>query len=187
MGGNAMTQDVHQKVKTSHLKRNAYLYVRQSTLRQVFENTESTQRQYALRQHAAALGWPLDRIIVIDTDLGQSGASAADREGFQPLVTEVGLGMHSRSVFGSAELKIELNPRGHRQLPLVEVVPSVKLIFSANPPPPSDDPTHGIFRRWIVAPFSRTFDEASKKHCCVLIFLRRVSRRTRVTFRARLR
>jgi DNA invertase Pin-like site-specific DNA recombinase len=92
MGGNAMTQDAHQKVKAGHLKRNAYLYVRQSTLRQVFENTESTQRQYALRQHAAALGWPLDRIIVIDTDLGQSGASAADREGFQRLVTEVSLG-----------------------------------------------------------------------------------------------
>src|SRR5437762_11544595 len=52
MGGNAMTHDAHQKVKASHLKRNAYLYVRQSTLRQVFENTESTQRQYALR-HAA--------------------------------------------------------------------------------------------------------------------------------------
>ncbi len=87
-----MTHDAHQKVKASHLKRNAYLYVRQSTLRQVFENTESTQRQYALRQNAAALGWPLDRIIVIDTDLGQSGASAADREGFQRLVSEVSLG-----------------------------------------------------------------------------------------------
>lgn len=87
-----MTHDAHQKVKASHLRRDAYLYVRQSTLRQVFENTESTQRQYALRQHAVALGWPLDRIIVIDTDLGQSGASAADREGFQRLVTEVSLG-----------------------------------------------------------------------------------------------
>jgi DNA invertase Pin-like site-specific DNA recombinase len=92
MGGNSMTQDAHQKVKASHLKRNAYLYIRQSTLRQVLENTESTQRQYALRQNAAALGWPLERIIVIDTDLGQSGASAADREGFQRLVTEVSLG-----------------------------------------------------------------------------------------------
>ena len=87
-----MTHDAHQKVKASHLKRNAYLYVRQSTLRQVLENTESTQRQYALRQHAAALGWPLERIFVIDRDLGQSGASAADREGFQRLVTEVSLG-----------------------------------------------------------------------------------------------
>src|SRR5215470_9504149 len=92
MGGNAMTQEALQKVKASHLKRNAYLYVRQSTLRQVFENTESTQRQYALRQRAVALGWPLDRVVIIDTDLGQSGASAADREGFQRLVTEVSLG-----------------------------------------------------------------------------------------------
>lgn len=87
-----MTGDAHQKVNAGHLKRNAYLYVRQSTLRQVFENTESTKRQYGLRQHAVALGWPVERIIVIDNDLGQSGASAVDREGFQKLVTEVGLG-----------------------------------------------------------------------------------------------
>lgn len=87
-----MTHDAHQKVKASHLKRSAYLYVRQSTLRQVLENTESTQRQYALRERAVALGWALDQVIVIDTDLGQSGASAADREGFQRLVTEVSLG-----------------------------------------------------------------------------------------------
>src|SRR5437867_12728742 len=87
-----MNSEAHQKITTAHLSRLAYLYVRQSTLRQVLENTESTQRQYALRQNAAALGWPLDRIIVIDTDLGQSGASAADREGFQRLVTEVSLG-----------------------------------------------------------------------------------------------
>ena len=87
-----MTGVAHQKVNAGHLKRNAYLYVRQSTLRQVFENTESTKRQYGLRQHAVALGWPVERIIVIDSDLGQSGASAVDREGFQKLVTEVGLG-----------------------------------------------------------------------------------------------
>ena len=87
-----MTGDAHQKVNAGHLKRNAYLYVRQSTLRQVFENTESTKRQYGLRQYGAALGWPVERIVVIDSDLGQSGASAVDREGFQKLVTEVGLG-----------------------------------------------------------------------------------------------
>jgi DNA invertase Pin-like site-specific DNA recombinase len=86
-----MTPDTHQKVQATHLQRNAYLYVRQSTLRQVLENTESTQRQYALRQHAVALGWPLDRIIVIDTDLGQS-AAATDRAGFQQLATAVSLG-----------------------------------------------------------------------------------------------
>ncbi|MBV8843259.1 MAG: recombinase family protein [Bryobacterales bacterium] len=84
-----MTGAAHQKVNAGHLKRNAYLYVRQSTLRQVLENTESTKRQYGLRQHAVALGWPVERIIVIDSDLGQSGASAVDREGFQKLVTEV--------------------------------------------------------------------------------------------------
>lgn len=81
-----------QKVSATHLARKAYLYVRQSTLRQVLENRESTQRQYALRERALALGWPADQIVVVDCDLGQSGASAADREGFQRLVSEVGLG-----------------------------------------------------------------------------------------------
>jgi DNA invertase Pin-like site-specific DNA recombinase len=83
---------MNDRVTTSHLKRDAYLYVRQSTIRQVFENTESTRRQYALRQRAVSLGWPVERVTVIDSDLGQSGASAADREGFQRLVSEVGLG-----------------------------------------------------------------------------------------------
>lgn len=82
----------HTKVAAGHLRRDAYLYVRQSTLRQVVENAESTARQYALRQRAVALGWPPERVIVIDSDLGQSGASAADREGFQRLVAEVGMG-----------------------------------------------------------------------------------------------
>src|SRR5271156_5268742 len=87
-----MFTDLKQKVSASHLARSAYLYVRQSTLRQVFENTESTKRQYALKQRAVALGWPVERVIVIDSDLGQSGASAVDREGFQKLVAEVGMG-----------------------------------------------------------------------------------------------
>lgn len=87
-----LTADAHQKVTPAHLKRNAYLYVRQSTLRQVFENSESTKRQYALRERAVALGWRLDRVITIDGDLGQSGASAVDRDGFQRLVAEVGVG-----------------------------------------------------------------------------------------------
>lgn len=86
-----MNVEQHQKVTAGHLKRQAYLYVRQSTLRQVFENTESTRRQYALRERAVALGWPLDRIVVIDSDQGQSGASS-DREGFQKLVAAVGMG-----------------------------------------------------------------------------------------------
>jgi DNA invertase Pin-like site-specific DNA recombinase len=81
-----------QKVEASHLRRNAYLYVRQSTLRQVLENTESTKRQYALRQRAVALGWSSDQVIVIDCDQGHSGSQASDREGFQRLVAEVSMG-----------------------------------------------------------------------------------------------
>ncbi len=87
-----MSRETNSKIEARHLKGNAYLYVRQSTLRQVFENQESTKRQYALRQRAIALGWPIERIVVIDSDLGQSGASAIDREGFQRLVTEVSMG-----------------------------------------------------------------------------------------------
>jgi DNA invertase Pin-like site-specific DNA recombinase len=84
--------NAESKITAEHLQRCAYLYIRQSTLRQVLENTESTQRQYALRQRALALGWPPERIVVIDRDQAQSAATAADREGFQRLVTEVGLG-----------------------------------------------------------------------------------------------
>lgn len=84
-----MSMEVH-KIRPEHLRRDAYLYIRQSTLRQVIENTESTQRQYALRDRAVALGWPRERVIVIDADLGQSGADA-DREGFQRLVADVGM------------------------------------------------------------------------------------------------
>ncbi|MGF6425588.1 DNA invertase Pin-like site-specific DNA recombinase [Bradyrhizobium elkanii] len=80
------------KVTADHLKRDAYLYVRQSTLRQVAEHGESTQRQYALRQRAIAAGWPIERIHVIDRDLGKSGSSTTARDGFQQLVSEVALG-----------------------------------------------------------------------------------------------
>lgn len=80
------------KVTADHLRRDAYLYVRQSSLRQVAENVESTQRQYALRDRAMAAGWPAERIHTIDNDLGKSGATATARDGFQHLVSEVALG-----------------------------------------------------------------------------------------------
>ena len=80
------------KVQSHHLQRDAYLYIRQSSMRQVVENIESTKRQYALRARATALGWPDEQIIVIDCDQGESGASAAWREGFRRLVTDVGMG-----------------------------------------------------------------------------------------------
>lgn len=83
-----------QKVQSCHLTRTAYLYVRQATsssnpLLQE-SKTERIPSQYALKQRAVALGWPADQIAVIDSDLGQSGASS-DRKGFQKLVTEVSL------------------------------------------------------------------------------------------------
>jgi DNA invertase Pin-like site-specific DNA recombinase len=86
-------------VQPHHLERSAYLYIRQSSLRQVLENVESTKRQYALRSRAVALGWRDEQIIVIDNDQGESGASAAWRAGFQRLVTEVGMG-HAGIVMG---------------------------------------------------------------------------------------
>ena len=58
------------KVRPEHLKRDAYLYIRQSTIHQVFHNTESTKRQYDLRRRAIALGWTDDNVIVIDSDQG---------------------------------------------------------------------------------------------------------------------
>ncbi|MCP4900715.1 MAG: recombinase family protein [bacterium] len=93
-----MTPDLHHKVTVQHLKRSAYLYIRQSTLRQVTNNTESTRRQYDLRRRAVALGWGEEQIVVIDSDQGQSGSSA-DRIGFQKLVSEVGMG-HAGMVMG---------------------------------------------------------------------------------------
>jgi DNA invertase Pin-like site-specific DNA recombinase len=80
------------KVTAAHLSRTALLYVRQSSLKQVIHNTESAIRQYDLRGKAISLGWAADQITVIDIDQGHSGASAADREGFQHLVAEVSLG-----------------------------------------------------------------------------------------------
>jgi DNA invertase Pin-like site-specific DNA recombinase len=80
------------KVTSAHLEREAYLYIRQSTPRQVLENTESTQRQYALRERAVALGWATEHIHVIDCDLGKTASQAVGREGFQQLVSEVALG-----------------------------------------------------------------------------------------------
>ena len=80
------------KIGAVHLGRDAYVYVRQSTLTQVREHTESLVRQYELRERAVALGWDAHQVRVIDADLGRSGAEATAREGFKDLVADVGLG-----------------------------------------------------------------------------------------------
>jgi DNA invertase Pin-like site-specific DNA recombinase len=83
---------ISSKIKREHLIRKAFLYIRQSTLRQVQENAESTKRQYALKERLIDMGWDEGLVEVIDSDLGQSGARADGRHGFQYLVSEVSLG-----------------------------------------------------------------------------------------------
>lgn len=113
-----MSTDNAMKISADHLRRDAFLYVRQSSLRQVFENTESTKRQYALRDRAVALGWPIERVHVIDNDLGLSGAQSQDRDGFQRLVTEVAMG-HAGIVLGLEVSRLARNNADwHRLLEL---------------------------------------------------------------------
>ena len=79
------------KIKPWHLERWAVDYVRQSTLQQVNDHQESTARQYALADRAVELGWPRERVMVIDDDLGKSGQTVEGRPGFQRLLAEVAL------------------------------------------------------------------------------------------------
>ena len=80
------------KLRNEHVTRPALVYVRQSTLMQVRDNTASTTRQYQLAQRAQDLGWPEHLVVIIDQDQGRSGASSAGRDGFEYLIAEVGLG-----------------------------------------------------------------------------------------------
>jgi DNA invertase Pin-like site-specific DNA recombinase len=80
------------KIQPSHLARHAIVYLRQSDPRQVREHPESTARQYALERRAVELGWPAERVEIIDEDLGQSGASTERRHGFQRLAEDVARG-----------------------------------------------------------------------------------------------
>src|SRR5215213_7051130 len=103
------------KIRTRHRDRNAVVYVRQSTLRQIEHNRESTRLQYALADRARQLGWRPEQIVVIDDDLGRSAASALDRPGFQRLVAEVGLG-HVGLVLGIEVSRLARSCRDWHQL-----------------------------------------------------------------------
>jgi hypothetical protein len=81
------------KIATIHLSKNAIVYVRQSSARQVRENIESTQLQYALVERAKAYGWPDSQIVTIDDDLGVSGSGLEGRHGFQRMLAEIRLVM----------------------------------------------------------------------------------------------
>jgi len=80
------------KIKDSHLRRQAIVYIRQSTPQQVLHNRESTDLQYGLEQRATLLGWPSCQVEVVDEDLGRSGKSAEGRPGFQYLLAQIALG-----------------------------------------------------------------------------------------------
>jgi len=86
------TPSTDERVTTAHRAKLAYVYVRQSSPRQVRHHQESTALQYRLVDRAASFGWPRERVPVIYDDLGKSGASSRDRQGFQTLIAEVGLG-----------------------------------------------------------------------------------------------
>ena len=77
------------KIQPKHLEKKAYVYLRQSTMRQVMENTGSTERQYALKEKPKTCGWPEERIKILDTDLGLSGKGTSQREGFQTLLADL--------------------------------------------------------------------------------------------------
>jgi DNA invertase Pin-like site-specific DNA recombinase len=103
------------KVTTAHRQRLAIVYVRQSSKQQVLDHGESTRLQYALVDRAVALGWVASRVVVIDDDLGKSGASAVDRAGFQRLVTEITMG-HVGLVLGIEMSRLARSGRDWYQL-----------------------------------------------------------------------
>ncbi|MGH2909018.1 MAG: recombinase family protein, partial [Solirubrobacteraceae bacterium] len=80
------------QIEPQHLRRRAYVYVRQSTIAQVQRNVESRERQYELGERAVELGWHASEVVVVDEDQGRSGKSTDGRDGFQGLVADVGLG-----------------------------------------------------------------------------------------------
>ena len=88
---------VEERLTTAHRAKLAYIYVRQSSVSQVRQHQESTELQYRLVDRAIGLGWPCERVQVIDEDLGKSGAGSVERHGFQKLIAEIGgLGRRAR-------------------------------------------------------------------------------------------
>jgi DNA invertase Pin-like site-specific DNA recombinase len=103
------------KIRDRHLDRLAMVYVRQSSPQQVIENRESRERQYALAEFAQRLGWPAERVVIVDEDQGQSGKSADNRSGFQRLMTEVSLN-HVGIVLGLELSRLSRSSRDWHQL-----------------------------------------------------------------------
>jgi DNA invertase Pin-like site-specific DNA recombinase len=103
------------KIVRRHQERLAIVYVRQSTVQQIERHQESTRLQYALVDRALQYGWARETIVVIDDDLGRSGATVEGRLGFQRLVAEVGLG-HVGLVLGIEMSRLARSCRDWHQL-----------------------------------------------------------------------
>ena len=103
------------QIQPRHLERVAIVYVRQSTPQQVIKNRESTDLQYKLSRRAEQLGWPSDRVVVIDEDLGQTAATMENRLGFQWLMAEVSLN-HVGIVFGIEMTRLARSNKDWHQL-----------------------------------------------------------------------
>ena len=110
-----------ERLTTTHRARLAYVYVRQSSVNQVRQHQESTELQYRLVDRAIGLGWPAERVHVIDEDLSKSGAGGADRHGFQKLIAEIGLGNAGLVVSLDASRLARNNRDWHQLLELCSV------------------------------------------------------------------
>jgi DNA invertase Pin-like site-specific DNA recombinase len=109
------------KILPQHQQRQALVYVRQSTSKQLAVNQESTRRQYQLAERAQALGWPVPRVVVIDDDLGLSGSGSAARAGFQRLVSAISLGEVGAILVTEVSRLSRLNSDWHRVIELCAV------------------------------------------------------------------
>jgi DNA invertase Pin-like site-specific DNA recombinase len=110
-----------ERLTTAHRAKFAYIYVRQSSVNQVRQHQESTQLQYRLVDRAIGLGWPHERVQVIDEDLGKSGAGSVERHGFQKLIAEIGLGNAGLVVSLDASRLARNNRDWHQLLELCSV------------------------------------------------------------------
>lgn len=114
------------KIAPQHLQKTAYVYIRQSSMGQVRHHRESTERQYALQNKAAALGWHHSRIKVLDGDLGRSGSSTTDRTDFKSLVADVSLGNAGAVLALEASRLARSNADWHR---LIEICGITKTLI----------------------------------------------------------
>jgi DNA invertase Pin-like site-specific DNA recombinase len=119
------TAEIGSKITTEHRAKLAYVYIRQSSLGQVTHHRESTDMQYQLVSRVTHLGWPQQRVKVIDEDLGKSGASTSERSGFQNLIAEIGLGKVGLVMSFDASRLARNNYDWHRLLELCGIFGSL--------------------------------------------------------------